>query len=415
MSHYKPYSDYKDYGIEWLGKVPEHWKITPIKFIVNIFNGATPKSNIAEYWDGDIPWYTPADIDNEITKELGSPRRNITKAGFNSCAVKLAPAGSVILSTRAPIGSIGLTTVPSTINQGCRVLVPEGHVSAKFVAFLLVAARDELRSRGNGTTFQELSTEALRSLRVPIPQPMECASIINHIDNETARIDALIARKTEFIELLTKKRQVLITHAVTKGLDPKVKMKESGVKWLGKVPVHWRVMRFKRIASICNGQDYKDVVADNGVYPVIGSGGEFARASAFMYDGESVLLGRKGTIDKPLYINGPFWVVDTMFYTKIANGACPKFVYYTALTIPFSFYSTNTALPSMTGEDLSSHIVAAPSLIEQRAIASFLDRETARIDALIVKTHLSIDLLKNRRSAFIAAAVTGKIDLRETK
>ena len=186
--------------------------------------------------------------------------------------------------------------------------------------------------------------------------------------------------------------------------------RDSEVEWIGLVPTHWDVKAFKRIASIRNGQDYKDVAADNGDYPVIGSGGEFARASAYIFNGESVLLGRKGTIDKPLYINGPFWAVDTMFYTKIADDAFPKFVYYSALTIPFSLYSTNTALPSMTGEDLSSHVVAAPKFAEQQAIASGLDRETTRIDALIAKKTRFIELLKEKRSALITHAVTKGFD-----
>lgn len=177
---------------------------------------------------------------------------------------------------------------------------------------------------------------------------------------------------------------------------PYLKYKDSGVEWIGEVPEHWTVMQLKRAASICNGQDYKDIEDADGAYPVIGSGGEFARASSFIFNGESVLLGRKGTIDKPLYINGPFWTVDTMFYTRIATDAFPKFVYYSALTIPFSFYSTNTALPSMTGEALSSHLIAAPKLTEQRDIANSLDRETTRIDAIIAKKTRFIELLNEK-------------------
>lgn len=182
--------------------------------------------------------------------------------------------------------------------------------------------------------------------------------------------------------------------------------RDSGVEWIGQVPEHWKKMPFKRVASICNGRDYKEVESADGAYPVIGSGGEFARASDFMFDGESVLLGRKGTIDKPLYINGPFWAVDTMFYTKIADDAFPKFVYYSALTIPFGLYSTNTALPSMAGEDLSSHVIAAPEFEEQKAISEGVDRETTRIDALIAKKTRFIELLKEKRHALIDHAVT---------
>lgn len=190
--------------------------------------------------------------------------------------------------------------------------------------------------------------------------------------------------------------------------------RDVGVEWIKKIPAHWKKMPFKRVATICNGRDYKEFEEAKGAYPVFGSGGEFARASEFMFSGESVLLGRKGTIDKPLYINGPFWAVDTMFYTKIAETAFPKFVYYSSLTIPFKLYSTNTALPSMTGESLSSHEIAAPDFDEQKDIANSLDRETEIIDALIAKNMRFIDLLREKRIALITAAVTGQIDLRES-
>ena len=247
MSHYKPYPAYRDSGVEWIGQVPEHWRVTPLKVIADTVNGATPESGKPEYWDGDIAWYTPTDIDNEVAAELGAPRRYITQAGYESCAVKLSPPGSVVLSTRAPIGSVGTTTIPSTINQGCRTLIPAQDVPTNYLASTLVAAREELRLRGNGTTFQELSTEALRSLRVPMPPRSECVSIASGLDRETTRIDALITKKTRFIELLKEKRQALITHAVTKGLDPNVPMKDSGVEWIGKVPAHWNVVQSRRL------------------------------------------------------------------------------------------------------------------------------------------------------------------------
>lgn len=181
--------------------------------------------------------------------------------------------------------------------------------------------------------------------------------------------------------------------------------KDSGVEWLGEVPVHWDVCALKRLLEIQNGSDHKHIEQTEG-YPVIGSGGQFAYASDYLYDGESVLLGRKGTIDKPLYVTGKFWTVDTMYWSKIASDACGRYTYYTALTIPFSYYSTNTALPSMTQSTLSAHTVARPPLEEQTAIATFLDHETAKIDALVVEQQKLIALLQEKRQAVISHAVT---------
>ncbi|HBN8445690.1 restriction endonuclease subunit S [Pseudomonas aeruginosa] len=185
--------------------------------------------------------------------------------------------------------------------------------------------------------------------------------------------------------------------------------KDSGVEWLGQVPEHWTIGPYKATIQIENGSDYKEVESDDG-YPVIGSGGPFAYSSKRMYDGESVLLGRKGTIDKPLYVNGAFWAVDTMYWSIIKPGAHGRFAYYIATTIPFDMYSTNTALPSMTKSVLGSHLVAFPGFEEQQVIANHLDRETARIDALVAKKTRFIELLREKRQALITHAVTKGLD-----
>jgi len=185
--------------------------------------------------------------------------------------------------------------------------------------------------------------------------------------------------------------------------------KDSGVEWIGQVPEYWQIAQLKRLVSIQNGSDHKAIETDEG-YPVYGSGGRFAYASSYMHDGESVLLGRKGTIDRPMYVNGRFWTVDTMYWTKILANADGKFFYYAATTIPFSYYATNTALPSMTQTSLGAHLMAYPPLEEQSTIAATLDRETARIDALIGKKTRFIELLKEKRQALITHAVTKGLD-----
>lgn len=160
----------------------------------------------------------------------------------------------------------------------------------------------------------------------------------------------------------------------------------------------------RRLARFRNGADYKPVEVVEGGYPVYGSGGEFKRASEFLFDGESVLFGRKGTIDKPLLVSGRFWTVDTMFFTELYSTIEPRFLHYYATTMPFAYYSTSTALPSMTQGELGSHRMPLPPLDEQRAIADFLDRETARIDTLIEEQQRLIELLRERRTTTIADA-----------
>ena len=173
---------------------------------------------------------------------------------------------------------------------------------------------------------------------------------------------------------------------------------------ISSLPDGWSMAPLGCLVRFGNGQDYKDVETSEGGYPVYGSGGEFRRATNYLHDGESVLFGRKGTIDRPLYVNGKFWTVDTMYYTIPEPHVYAKYVYYAATTIPFDLYSTNTALPSMTSGALKSHRIALPPLVEQRAIADYLDQETAQIDALVAKQEEFIGLLRERRLSQITDA-----------
>lgn len=187
------------------------------------------------------------------------------------------------------------------------------------------------------------------------------------------------------------------------------KYKDSGIAWIGEIPEHWEITSFKRKITINNGKDYKDFL-DAEIYPVMGSGGCFAYCSNYMYDGEALLLGRKGTIDKPLYVKGKFWAVDTMFYAiPHANLDC-KFAYYLALMFPFNLYSTSTSLPSLTQTDLGNILVAFPFLSEQQSIATYLDQKCGEIDELITLQEEIITKLQSYKQSVITEAVTKGLD-----
>lgn len=177
--------------------------------------------------------------------------------------------------------------------------------------------------------------------------------------------------------------------------------------WIGEIPEGWKVLHFKRNLSFNNGRDYKHIEVDEG-YPVIGSGGAFVNASEYLYDGEALLLGRKGTIDRPLYINGKFWTVDTMFYAVPNRKTCCKYMYYQTSTAPLARYSTNKALPSMTQTSLQNLLMCFPPLPEQQSIASYLDEKCSEIDANIANLEKQIEKYKELKRALISEVVTGK-------
>ena len=437
MSHYKPYPAYRDSDVEWIGQVPEHWRVTPLKVIAETVNGATPESGKPEYWDGDIAWYTPTDIDNEVASELGVPRRYITQAGYESCAVKISPPGSVILSTRAPIGSVGITTIPSTINQGCRTLIPAQDVPTSYLASTLVAAREELRLRGNGTTFQELSTEALRSLRVPMPPRSECVSIASGLDRETTRIDALIAKKSRFIELLKEKRQALITHAVTKGLDTNVPMRDSMSEWIGEVPEHWRVCSLGYLSRISTGgtPDRKNDSYWNGEIPWVKTGeinykiisdteeritdAGLSNSATFIAEPGTILMAMYGmgvTRGRVAVLGIPASFNQACAAISCSSGVHNWYVFY-CLCAAYRFIrdlGNEASQVNLNLEIVSKIKVPVPPLLEQEEIEKHLVAQLQKLDAIEQRVSNSISLIKERRSAFITAAVTGQIDLRES-
>ena len=187
--------------------------------------------------------------------------------------------------------------------------------------------------------------------------------------------------------------------------------KDSGIEWIGKIPVDWVIKKLKFIAKIHNGQDQKAVLCDNGEYPVYGSGGIFGRANSYLYDKTSVLLGRKGTIDKPQYVEEPFWTVDTSYYTKINLGYSVRYFYYLCTTINFELYKYGSAIPSMTQGHLNEIKFALPNSLEgQEFLANYLDHKTNQIDHLIAKKEQFIKLLEEERVAVINQAVTKGLD-----
>lgn len=404
----KPYHEYKDSGVDWVGSVPTHWPLSPIRSVVEERRIKNPDGNEAFYLSlvsgrGVMPYSQKGDIGNKMPEDLS--RCKVVEEG-----------DLVINSMNYGIGSYGVSSYQGVCSPVYIVLRPRPSVDVSFIKRIFEVSSFQKLAQSFGSGILEhrraISWENLRTLRVPVPTLTEQRVIAEFLDRETAEIDAFIADQERLIELLEERRAATITHAVTKGLDPDRPIKDSGVESLGEVPADWDVVAVSRFVSFGNGSDYKHVEVVNGGYPVIGSGGEFRRASEYLFDGESVLFGRKGTVDKPLYVTGKFWTVDTMYYTNIdTRYLVPKFLYYWALRIPFDFYLTNTALPSMTQTDLGSAKIALPGRAEQDRIVQYIDREMSELDAAVSDAREAIVLSRERRAALISAAVTGQLDV----
>lgn len=389
VAKYQKYAEYKDSGVEWLGEIPSHWKVTRLKFLAKIKNGQDYK---------------------HVEAENGYPVMG-SGGQFTFSKEYMFDKPSVLLGRKGTIDKPLFIDEPFWTVDTMYYTDVQKEIDVKYFYYL---AKTILFDRySTNTALPSMTQENLNNFEFAIPHDIgERQSIRFFLDHETAKIDSLIEKQQKLIELLKEKRQAVISHAVTKGLNPDVLMKDSGVEWLRQVPEHWNVGRLKNVLSIKNGRDYKTVEVEAGGYPVYGSGGIFKRSSDYLYDGVSILFGRKGTVDKPLLVNGRFWTVDTMFYSELGMDTDPEYIYFQSLGFPFDMLSTNTALPSMTQEDLLNLGFVIPPYNEQKAISKYIQDYLKQSNSLMNKAESAIQLMQERRTALISSAVTGKIDVR---
>lgn len=441
MSKYKRYPAYKDSGVEWIGEVPEHWEVKPICRVSSCNDNSLPENiqpdQMLRYVD--ISSVNHADGITEVTK--------IRFADAPSRARRSAKMGDVVISTvRTYLKAVAAVTEPyadCTFSTGFAVLRPRpSKIVPEFLKWLVLndLVIQAIEAHSKGLSYPAINATDLVKLKAVVPPPAEQSAIAVALDRETARIDNLIAKKTHFIELLKEKRQALITHAVTKGLDPNVKMKDSGVEWIGEVPVHWEVKRLRHVANFKNstvdkksydGQQQIHLCNYTDVYynEFITSGLNFMPSTASAAEIDQFSL-KKGNViitkdsEDPADIGIPAIVSDDLddivcgYHLTVirADDLETSRVIHRALQSKPTQAHFFVEAPGITRYGLNQDAIGDTQLCipppqERKNLADHIDRETARIDALIAKVRKSIDLLKEHRSALITAAVTGQIDL----
>ena len=208
-----PDAPMKDSGAEWIGEIPQHWDMVKIKFNFNIYAGATPKTEVQNYWDGDIVWITPADYKTK-DKYISCGQRYISKDGYNSCNTQLVPKGSLIFSKRAPIGTVALADTELCTNQGCLSCVPR-KCSSLYYYYVTSVYTEIFDLFGSGATFKEISANDFANIKLPSPSYEEQLAIVSSIEKEVSKIDKQISKTNRHIELLNELKQSIITEAVT--------------------------------------------------------------------------------------------------------------------------------------------------------------------------------------------------------
>jgi type I restriction enzyme S subunit len=436
------YPAYKYSGVEWLGAVPTYWESWKISHAFGeLGSGTTPPTTEAEWYDnGTVPWVTTGELRESVVLETKKLLAPTALSAFS--ALRLHPAGSLAIAMYgATIGRLGILGVDATTNQACCLLTRPNKLHVKFTFYWLLVFRKsiiDLYASGGGQP--NINQEIIANLKVPAPGVPEQTQIARFLDHETARIDALIEEQQRLIELLKEKRQAVISHAVTKGLDPTVPMKDSGVEWLGEVPAHWGFKQSKYLFEFVTSgsRGWAEYYSDEGdlffritnltrdsiepklaslqyVTPPKNAEGERSRVRR-----DDILISITADLGSVCVANdevaGSYVSQHVALARPMRKTVFSRWLAYFVLSakckdqlVGAGYGGTKVQLSL---DDIRSFWVSMPPYDEQVSLAAFLDKEIQAFDGLITEAAIGVELLSERRSALISAAVTGKIDVR---
>lgn len=425
------YSAYKDSGVEWLGSIPKHWPCVPLKHLADFINGEAFKPT--EWAESGMPII-------RIQNLNGGEDFNYFDGEVDSRY--LVHSGDLLFGWS---GNRGTSFGPfrwareqtCVLNQHIFRVVPKG-VDKNGLYWILKAVTAHVEDQAHGIIGMVHVTKGdLGAIRVPLPGSDELVSIAGFLDRETAKIDFLVAEQEQLITLLKEKRQAVISHAVTKGLDLSEPMKDSGVEWLGEVPEHWQVRRVKDVTRLESGHtpsktvpeywvdcdipwvslnDSKylaanDYVTDTAVQinqlGIENSSARLLPAGSVVFTrdatiGLAAITTREMAVSQHLIAWCPTGLMDPLYLLRVFN----------AMKDHLDSYTLGATIKTIGMGDVKSLTTPVPPHDEQVAIAAFLGKELQVLDQLVDEAVLSIELLRERRSALISAAVTGQIDVR---
>lgn len=418
----------RDSGVAWIGKIPDDWEVKRTKYLFTLESGATPKSENDAYFDGDIPWITPADYKtNDVYVSQG--RRNISELGLNSCSAKLIPSGSIIFSKRAPIGAVAINTVALCTNQGCLSCISKDEQNTKFFYYVMSICTDQYNLLGSGTTFKEISATNFAGFSLPNPSFQMQNQIVAHLDAACEKVKALIANVEAQIDKLKSYKQSLISEVVTKGLDPTVPMKDSGVEWIGEIPAHWEITRIKNKFELRNERNdeadlskvnlislYTDlgVVQHSDLTETTGNRAVTAEGYKIVHKNDivvNIILCWIGAVGMSKYdgVTSPAYDIycplggtlseyyHYLFRTPRFNGECYRYG-RGIMMMRWRTYST----------EFRSITIPCPPVEEQHQIIGYLNKKCAEIDRLIAIKQQKIEKLNDYKKSLIYEYVTGK-------
>ena len=430
----KPYPKYKESGVQWIGEIPERWDGTKIKYYVNFEIGGTPPTGRDDYFEGDNVWVTIGDMNNQ--EIITDSKQNISNEAIKICNVKKVKRGSLLFSFKLSVGYTAFAGTDLYTNEAIASFPKNKKVDLKFLSYVF---KDNFEQNGFENIYgaKLFNTDLLKAAKFVLPTDYkEQQKIASYLDSKTSQLSKTIEADKRLIELLKEKRTALINHAVTKGLNPKAKMKDSGIEWIGEVPEGWEVWKLSHLAKIYSGgtpDRTKEYYWETGEIPWISSGEvnqediikptTYITKEAF-YNSSAKWIPENSLI---LALAGQGKTKGTVAYLRIKttgnqslaaivpNKINSRYLYY---WLKRNYYNIRGLAGEGIRDGLNLDMIKQiksplPPKSEQLQISQYLNKATSKIDQTIKKIEEKIELLEEFKKSLIHHVVTGKVDVRE--
>lgn len=438
---YAAYPEYKESGAEWLDVIPRDWVVSKVKYLAPFQVGWTPPTKVDANFIGDNLWANISDLKGKFIERTS---KNISDAAAKAASMEISPKGSLLYSFKLSVGSVSFASQNMYTNEAIASFLEGGSLPLSYMYYALPKFVIENAST-NIYGARILNQELINSALLLAPSYKEAEKIANFLDHETAKIDTLIEKQQQLIKLLKEKRQAVISHAVTKGLNPNAPMRDSGVEWLGEVPAHWEVCKLKHIiSSLESGVSVNaaDTPAQGDEFGVLKTSCVYTR-SFRLEENKTVVKEEYDRVKCPIRkgaiivsrMNTPdlvgasalvdveqsnVFLPDRLWQTVFAeeDNHSSKFVALFMMIkgfrsqISLAAEGASSSMQNIAKEDYLSINIAFPDIEEQVAIVDYCESKLDRLDSLEMRANNAIELMQERRTALISAAVTGKIDVR---
>lgn len=415
----KKYDEYKDSGVAWIGDVPKHWEVIKLKYKYHFQTGATPNTGKKENFEGELKWANISDLNGSVVYDT---TKHINKEAASKCSMNISPKGSLMYSFKLSVGTVAFCGEDMYTNEAIASFIPQKND----LKYLFYCAPIFIIHNANRNIYNAplLNQELIKNALICLPSLNEQTAIATYLDTHCAKIDNLISIQQKRIALLQELKQSVITYAVTKGLNPNVEMKQSGVEWIGDVPKHWEVLRGKYALSILSGFPFdsqKFEFEDNGVYmPLIRIRDINGSSTEVYYSGSYPIESVVKTGEVLIGMDGDFNISKWKGTNALLNQRVCKLREDSSMNTHYAFYMLSSPLKAINSVtyattvkhlsvyDIYNAFIPVPPTSEQAAIASYLDHKCATIDTSISNAQHQIDLLQEYKQSLITEVVTGK-------